>query len=183
MQDSFRQRLVGAIVLICLSAILWPVVFSEKNNPAIDRTSHIPPIPEFEKFSVKAPPAPQYVPIKRYQPQETIDPDISEKTDQVAEVLVEKSEHVQSPSSNQGLPVYWALQVASFSQKDKAEKLKQQLIAQGHKVELRTVQSAGNTVVRVYIGPKLEKNTLEKIQQDIDKQFAVKSILLKFTPQ
>lgn len=185
MQDSFRQRLVGAIVLICLSVILWPVVFSDKNNPAIDRSSHISPMPEFEKFTVKASPAPQYVPIKRYEPeQEEHSTENSPETiNKAIQPEVSRIVEQQAQSSVQGLPVYWALQVASFSQKDKADKLKQQLIALGHKVELRTVHRAGNTVIRVYIGPKLDKNSLESIQQEIDKQFAVKSILLRFTPQ
>ncbi len=51
MNDGFKQRLVGAIVLLSVALILWPVVFSD-SRPDIDQVSQIPPTPAFKKYTV-----------------------------------------------------------------------------------------------------------------------------------
>ncbi len=61
MNEGFRQRLVGAVVLTCLALIAWPIVFSDVSNPVVDRRSQIPPMPVFEKFSIEQPARPKNI--------------------------------------------------------------------------------------------------------------------------
>jgi DedD protein len=207
MQGGTRQRLVGALVLVCLSAIIWPILFSEDINPSIDRTSHIPPAPAFQKYSVAAPEKPSDMPaVKHYQAESfmvepelqddqasTIKPSVqpslskSKGTPKTADELNPKESTTaltitEKPSLNSdGLPVYWALQLASFRQKSKADNLQKSLLAKGYKVYTRTVQANGATMIRVYVGPKLDKSILLKVQKSIDEQFSVKSMLVRFS--
>ena len=77
--------------------------------------------------------------------------------------------------------MYWALQVASFRDSDKAKQLKAELIKQGYKVDTRKVQASSGQTIRVYVGPKLDKALLEKDQAKIDSSFKVKSMLVRFS--
>ncbi|WP_339670387.1 SPOR domain-containing protein [Dasania marina] len=192
MQSGVRQRLVGAFVLVCVAAILWPVLFSKSVNPVLDRRSQIPAIPAFEKYEIKKPVKPVNVSeVMRYQPEtadDSLEPEPakaeskSSPEPQPATNTVNKLP--QKPAfSEQGLPLYWALQLASFSQQEKADKLKQALLAKGYKVDMQMVKTSKGDRVRVYVGPKLDKSVLEKIKPAIDKEFKVKSLLVQFSPR
>lgn len=191
MQANIRQRLVGAFVLICLSAILWPVLFSSDINPVLDKTSRIPPAPEFQKFTVAQPQKPVRVSeVVQYQPEANNDqakpvvkPEQSKPAPKPDPAPVPK-DPIQKPEfTAQGLPTYWALQLGSFSQKEKAERLKQSLLAKGYKVDTRAVTTSAGDLIRVYVGPKLDKSILERAKKQIDKEFKVDSLLVKFTPE
>lgn len=199
MNEGLKQRVVGAIVLVCLGLILWPVLFSESNGPALSRQSQIPPAPEFQKYQIVAAKQPANLkPVSDYtpQPEEALE-QISKSASPSAEAAV-KSTSVNNtqPTStikpvpaatnetlhtDQGLPVYWALQVGSFRDKQKAESLKSKLIKQGYKVDTRTVRTSSGESVRVYVGPKLDKRLLKKDQAKIDSKFKVKSMLVRFS--
>ncbi|WP_019529881.1 SPOR domain-containing protein [Dasania marina] len=192
MQSGVRQRLVGAFVLICVAAILWPVLFSKSVNPVLDRRSQIPAIPAFEKYEIKKPVKPVNVSeVMRYQPEaadDSLEPEPAKAESKSSPEPQPAANTVnnlpQKPAfSEQGLPVYWTLQLASFSQQEKADKLKQALLAKGYKVDMQTVKTSKGDRVRVYVGPKLDKSVLEKIKPAIDKEFKVKSLLVQFSPR
>ena len=204
MQANIRQRLVGAFVLICLSAILWPVLFSTDINPQLDRTSRIPPAPQFEKFSAESPEKPVKISeVVTYQPDDVADQQPLSQIQKQADTVpnqqnapaVNKAapvkpikkladKKIQKPEiTEQGLPNYWALQLGSFSQKLKASQLKQALLAKGYKVDTRTVNTANGKMIRVYVGPKLDKSILQRAKPTIDKEFNVQSMLVRFTPK
>ena len=198
MQDGFRQRLVGAVVLICLSLILWPLLFSNEGGISVSRTSQISPAPNFKKFTVAAPSKPVEMPeVKSYKadeftgvsgPPSQLDRVPSSET-KLQESKKQKSKNSvqvspEKPALNSdGLPVFWALQVASFSQKEKADSLKTSLLAKGYKVDMRHAKASTGDVIRVFIGPKVDRSSLVKIQKKVDKEFNVKSMLVRFTPQ
>ncbi|MCR8921724.1 SPOR domain-containing protein [Dasania sp. GY-MA-18] len=194
MQSGVRQRLVGAFVLICLAAILWPVLFSKNVNPVLDRRSQIPPIPAFEKYEIKEPVKPVNVSEVMHYQAESADDNLKPSSKALAEqsktpaaaqpdASADKSLPQKPSFTEQGLPVYWALQLASFSQQDKADRLKQALLAKGYKVDMQTVKTAKGERIRVYVGPKLDKSVLEKIKPAIDKEFKVQSLLVQFSPR
>jgi DedD protein len=82
----------------------------------------------------------------------------------------------------QGVPVAWILQVASVSSLDKAEQLRQKLLQKDHKAYTRKVKSDGRELYRVYIGPKFERARLEAIQGEVDREFGVKSLIVRYVP-
>lgn len=205
MNEGLKQRIIGAVVLICLGLILWPVLFSEPNGPAMNRQSQIPPAPEFQKYHlVEAKQPANLKPVSEYTPQpeealeqiakaaeladvvNTTPAAAAAKADEPAKASAEKTppapkQVTKTLHSEQGLPVYWALQVASFRDSDKAQQLKAKLIKQGYKVDTRKVQTSSGQTIRVYVGPKLDKALLEKEQAKIDSSFKVKSMLVRFS--
>lgn len=53
MQSSIIQRIVGAIVLAVIIAILWSLVFEDFEPEKLNQNTQIPETPAFEKFEVK----------------------------------------------------------------------------------------------------------------------------------
>lgn len=182
MQQGVRQRIVGAIVLICLSLIIWPIIFSGHDDHIVDKASQIPVAPDFETFEVAAPVAPSSMPPQvHYQLEE--DPADIPQADTVHETLV--SSEISAPSkalSDEGLPYYWVLQLASFQDEDKANAFKDKLIAKGYSADIKSVERGAKTLYRVFIGPKLQKSALQSIQKEVDKAFSVESLLLRVAP-
>ena len=68
MNDILKQRLVGALVLIALGVVFWPVIFVQSERPALDRSSQVPPMPGMEKTVIETPqPLPDIDPVSAVQ--------------------------------------------------------------------------------------------------------------------
>ncbi|MEE4193127.1 MAG: SPOR domain-containing protein [Halieaceae bacterium] len=55
MNDILKQRLVGALVLIALGVIFWPVLFVEGERGSLDRETQLEPMPALEDVTIPAP--------------------------------------------------------------------------------------------------------------------------------
>ncbi len=65
MNDILKQRLVGALVLIALGVVFWPVLFVESERGSLDRQSQIEPMPALEDVTIPAPqPLPGVEPVR-----------------------------------------------------------------------------------------------------------------------
>ena len=189
----FKQRLVGFIVLGALAVIFWPIVFvspepeqelmlpvfdmpkrpdlvmSERQEPILERVDRTR-LPVIQRSAVLE--------------DEIIDPAI---TDIEGELVSADNEPSGQPSSRQraefdeqGLPVSWELQVATFSARKRAEEVAQQLRNKGHKAYVSPVTIRASVLYRVRIGPNLQRQRLIDIQPDIDAYFGVESTIIKF---
>ncbi len=179
MNDGFKQRLVGAIVLLAIALILWPVLFSDPDGIVMDRTSQIPATPAFEEYSVAKPVRPQNLePIRKPSPE----PVAAVEPQPKPEVQVNKEPETQSTPrlDKKGLPEAWVLQVASFSQPKKADDLKQALQKRGYKAFTRSISTKEGKSKRVYIGPRFKKDAFKEDKKTIDKAYNVQSMVVKF---
>lgn len=189
----FKQRLIGFIVLGALAIIFWPIVFvspepeqelmlpvfdmpkrpdlvmSERQEPILERVDRTR-LPVIQRSAVLE--------------DEIIDPAI---TDIEGELVSADNEPSGQPSSReraefdeQGLPVSWELQVATFSARKRAEEVAQQLRNKGHKAYVSPVTIRTQKLYRVRIGPNLQRQRLIDIQPDIDAYFGVESTIIKF---
>lgn len=83
----------------------------------------------------------------------------------------------------QGLPISWAIQVASLSDEKNVNMLVYNLRRAGYQTYLREViTSKGDLLFRIYVGPELRKSKILAMQAALDKQFKVKSMLVRFRP-
>lgn len=171
MNDGFKQRLVGAVVLVSLGLIAWPLIFTDSQGPLIDKRTQIPPAPVFEKYTVAEPVKPQGL---KPAPK----PELAEEYAKTAQVSDQQAQKLDA----QGLPVSWTLQVASFEDAKNARALKERLQKQGYKAYTTEVVASSGKATRVFIGPKFNKQSLEKVKADIDKPFGVESILIRYIP-
>jgi DedD protein len=190
-----KQRFVGFVVLVAIAVIFWPIVFvtpenaddfelsvfemppkpavavSERREPALDKVdqSILPKIPE------RQPPIAQPVDIASPMPDVAL-VDADEEPEQQASAL-ERAEF-----DDQGLPVSWELQIATFSNAERAEEISQLLRDKGHKAYVSPIILDDQRLFRVMIGPKLQKQRLIEIQPAINDYFSVESFIVRFTP-
>lgn len=176
MNDGFKQRLVGALVLICIAVILWPIIFSDPNQEILGRSSQIPDMPVFEKYSVAKPQRPDNIEPVIIAP---VEPE-AVKPASTADNRGAAPKPQQPGQDSRGLPKSWVLQVASFSQASNAEELKRALQKKGYKAFTRKVGTQQGSAIRVYIGPKLSKTAFNKSKPRIDKAFSVNSMVVRF---
>lgn len=190
-----KQRFVGFVVLVAIAVIFWPIVFvtpenaddfelsvfemppkpavavSERREPVLDKVdqSILPEMPE------RQPPIVQPVDIASPMPDVAL-VDANEEPEQQASAL-ERAEF-----DDQGLPVSWELQIATFSNAERAEEISQLLRDKGHKAYVSPIILDDQRLFRVMIGPKLQKQRLIEIQPAINDYFSVESFIVRFTP-
>ena len=190
-----KQRFVGFVVLVATAVIFWPLVFvtpenaddfelsvfemppkpavavSERREPVLDKVdqSILPEMPERQPLIV------QPVDIASPMPDVAL-VDADEEPEQQASAL-ERAEF-----DDQGLPVSWELQIATFSNAERAEEISQLLRDKGHKAYVSPIILDDQRLFRVMIGPKLQKQRLIEIQPAINDYFSVESFIVRFTP-
>ena len=204
MNDVLKQRLVGALILVALGVVFWPIIFVEPGErPGLEQ-SRIPPRPQVDTTPIEPPEraglrpsealqAPPAEPVEasggdiaeqpvaaEAGPQSTSPPAAAEAAPPAVRTRTDPPEKPELDSD--GVPIAWILQVASVSSDSKAEELRQRLQALNHKAYVKTVTREGRSLYRVFVGPKFERARLETIQADIDARFGVKSMVLRYYP-
>lgn len=202
MNDILKQRLVGALILVALGVVFWPIIFVEPGDKAVAQQTRIPSRPEVATTPIEVPDlAGLRASPERALPEETT-PGEAPATAAVEEnsppaidkqapapiidpkpVARTRSESPQKLALDaDGIPVAWILQVASVSSADKADQLRQRLLKMDQKAYVKKVQRGGKALYRVYIGPKFERAALEKIQAPVDAEFGVISMIARYYP-
>ena len=214
MDNILKQRLIGALILVALGVVFWPIIFVEPEGPGGLPGARIPPPPAVDSSPIEPPDtaglrqAPEVVAQREARAEEAaalaeaepavVLPEPEPEPEPVPEqATVAESEQraVAEPTRStrkaapespqldaQGIPVAWLLQVVSLSNKSRAESIRDDLIADGHKAYVKPIKSADRTLYRVYIGPKFERAQLERIQGEIDRQLGVKSLVARYVP-
>ena len=204
MNTVLKQRLVGALILVALGVVFWPIIFVEPGErPGLEQV-RIPPRPQVDTTPIEPPEraglrpseALQARPVEPAQavvgddaetppgsagdPEATSTAAVAEPAAPVARTRTTAPEKPELDSD--GVPIAWILQVASVSSDSKAEALRQRLQALDHKAYVKKVTREGKSLYRVYVGPKFERARLETIQAEIDAEFGVKSIVMRYYP-
>lgn len=201
MKYTLKHRLVGAAVLTAIAVILLPGFFKERKEFKVNTKSQIPAAPQLQAETYANPqpvpniePAP--APETMFAPQEPAEVGpASQPISSVSSVVnasVGSSSQAKSsvasslvgnmPLNAQGLPEAWVVQVGSFTTKEAANKLRDELQAENIKAYVRTTPSGGGSISRVYVGPKLDKAQALQIKEQMDKRLKVKSMVMKFQP-
>lgn len=211
MNDILKQRLVGALILVALGVVFWPIIFVEPDGEK-SAQQHIPPPPEVSTAEIESPDEAGL----RGSPELAANSNGLVEDSAVVSALPEReSEHsaavippapadpttptaqsdttpaagnVRSESPQRlaldtdGVPVAWTLQVATVSSAEKAENLRRQLLEMKQEVYVTTVRAGDRNLYRVSIGPKFERKELEKLQAGINTRFGVTSIVARYLP-
>ena len=188
-----KQRFVGFVVLVAIAVIFWPIVFVTPENAD-----------DFELPVFEMPPKPVVAVSERREPvlnkvDQSVLPKVQEREPPIIQpidiaspatdlALVDADEEPEQQSSaleradfdDQGLPVSWELQVATFSIAERAEEIALELRNKGHKAYVSAVTIDGTKLFRVRIGPKMQKQRLLDLQPDIDAYYGVESSIIRF---
>lgn len=166
---GLKQRLVGAVILICAGIVAWAWLFGGAPGPTVDTTSRIPTPP-----TMAPEPLPEPSPTRPEQPEPArIDP---------APVREPDGEQPEFLLDGAGLPAAWILQVASLSSADSAERLRKRLQEAGHRATLESEDREGAAVHRVLVGPVLTREQAERIKAEIDQELDVDTLVRRFNP-
>ncbi len=208
MRESVKHRLIGAAVLTAVAVLFLPSFFKDRQQYQVNTESQIPGRPSITAVDFNEPkqpegiesaPAPEAmfvpenneVPVTELAvpPAETADVQSAQqmasnlKMSAAAASSAAKADQVPAlPLNAQGLPDAWVIQVASLSSQDGANKLRDQLQAEGHKAYVRAAPSANGSIYRVFIGPRQDKAQLQAIKTQLDKRLKVNSLVLPFKP-
>lgn len=206
LNDGFKQRIVGALVLAALAVIFLPTLFDREGARYIDVTSQIPPPPDIQPIEISEPtpveggePVPEPEEIFQPQPLERPLEDVGErdsgtgpeKTESSADAAsgAEKAEPPQKAQQDSapvldadGLPVAWVVQVASYSESSRADKLRARLLDEGYKAYIRAATTDKGRLSRVFVGPKVSEEDARAVKQELDQLLAVQTLVMRFRP-
>lgn len=207
MNDVLKQRLVGALILVALGVVFWPIIFVEPGKQPAAEHNRIPPRPAVDTTPIEPPDSaglrasPELELDEERERQDALEPGPEAEPAPVltleAPVAVaepappapappEQHTRAESPErpvlDSDGIPVAWILQVASVSSASKADELRDRLLGLEQKAYVKKVERGKKALYRVYIGPKFERAQLEQLQADIDRQFGVKSMIVRYIP-
>ncbi|SHE89804.1 DedD protein [Microbulbifer donghaiensis] len=198
LNDGFKQRIVGALVLAALAVIFLPSLFDREGARYIDVTSQIPPAPDIQPIEIAAPEpvagvAPAPAPGDAFQPEvpEQFSNPKAENVDTVAEAPVEaepaavEQPQTEKPESApvldaQGLPIAWVVQVASYRDEARANQLRARLMDKGYKAYTRSVTTSKGQFVRVFVGPNVSKADAQAVKRELDQLLKAQTLVLRF---
>ncbi len=183
MNDSVKQRLIGAVVLLLISASIWPIIFRPAERKDVVVESLIPPPPPLEMFEIPEQEDPKPIPsviqvLENQRPEfdpEAID-DLNKKDIEQLELLVAEKEALpdtqqleQDITENLAKPAtLWAIQLGAFSQSKNAENLADSMRNKGYSVVVQSRFYKGQTLAFVYLGPYTLKTQAEKINAQLN---------------
>ncbi|GLX90508.1 cell division protein [Pseudomonas weihenstephanensis] len=205
LDKAYKQRMVGALVLVALAVIFLPMLFSrqdEQRQIQVDAPTapQVPVLPQVQvepvavpqpqviaqepmpvEEEVATPPAPTPVPVT---PAVAKPPAPAPKAPAVtpAQTVAQapaKLDTTQKRIDANGLPISWSVQLVSLSNRASADNLQKTLRNQGYNAYVRT--SGGMN--RVFVGPLLERAEADRLRDLLGKQQNLKGFVVRFQPE
>jgi DedD protein len=197
--NILKQRLVGALILLALGVVFWPIVFVQPDaSQPLGDPARVPQRPDINSSPIAPASAEglrtsptlnemdqavdQSASFDESAPIDNIAPAVEAPTVQRVAMKARSDAPVKPTVDADGVPIGWILQVASITSADKAEQLRVRLLAMGYKAYVKKIRSANSVLMRVYVGPKFERSKLEAMQAAIDTEFSVKSMVRRYIP-
>ena len=200
MNPILRQRLVGTLVLVALGVVFWPLIFVTPDQrdpisvqpmtdkPDIDRS----PIAVPETYEVAVPaklPGPVRIAEEEQIAADTetrIDAenidlvDLPQRADLGAALVPDAPSAGEPLIDDEGLSVFWVLQVATVGSDARAAELVEGLTDLGYTAFSKSYARVDEELFRVQIGPNAERRKLLLIKPEVDSVLGVDSQVLRY---
>ncbi len=231
MRSLVKQRLVGALILVALAVVFWPIIFVPGDPRSDDFSVNVPAAPPVDRTPLPEPDSAGLRSPRDAQAQSRIVRDVApppvlsatenpdaaaargaadteqgealadrgtadaavdraglpalpdaEETVPVA-TLDEARERLTEPAVDEdGLPIAFSLQVATMADRERAELLRDELIAAGYKGYLKRLSRDDRTLYRVLVGPKFQRDELVPVKAAVDETWRVDSLIIRYLP-
>lgn len=192
---AIKQRLLGALILLLLGFICWPLLFDEYQSKPMDISSRVPPMPDFEEFEVEPYQGPEAdrvnLPPEIKKTKEELKPETdlpSSKTllKQARPAVQEQKKQSRALAQEfkrrpQTAPKAWVIQVGSFSRQSNCKKLVERLNKARFETYWRRSKQQ-KSLCEVYAGPYLRQADANAAKRKIDKAYKVKSWIKTYRP-
>ena len=199
----YKQRMVGALVLVALAVIFLPMLFSREDEqrqiqvdaPAAPQMPVMPevkvePVPVPEPQAIAQEPAPPEQEAVVQQPSAPVAPPVVKPVvaapkppavtpAQAVAQAPAKLDTMQKRLDPNGLPISWSVQLVSLSNRASADSLQKTLRNQGYNAYVRS--SGGMN--RVFVGPLLERAEADRLRDLLGKQQNLKGFVVRFQPE
>ncbi len=196
LDNVYKQRMVGALVLVALAVIFLPMLFSREDEqrhvvveaPAAPQPSALPQV-QVEPVVVPEPqPLPQGSvpadePVVQQAPSAPIAPSApvapAPKPAPAQPIASARPDTSQSRVDANGLSVSWSVQLASLSSRESAENLQKTLRSQGYNAYIRSAEGKN----RVFVGPLIERAEADRLRDLLGRQQNLKGFVVRFQPE
>lgn len=199
-RTQFKQRIVGAVVLVALGVIFIPMILDQEIDDSPISGTNIPIKPEkLQELSEQKPPAiPDGPIVDRNKPRlvdehtppveqtDSVSPD-TKQTAKPAKVEPATTKPTESKTTSVtdkpgSVTRAWVVQVASFSERNKALKLRDRLRKANYKAFVESLSTSKGTRYRVRVGPVVQRKKADSLKIRIAKEFKIKDALVMSHP-
>ncbi|MFJ2711709.1 SPOR domain-containing protein [Pseudomonas sp. NPDC087346] len=207
LDKAYKQRMVGALVLVALAVIFLPMLFSRQDEQrqvtvdapaapqapamaqlqvepvAVPEPQALPqePVPSDDEVAEQAAPsapiAPAPAPVPVAKPAPAAKP-LAAPAQPIAAATA-KPDTTQSRVDANGLSVSWSVQLASLSSRASAESLQKSLRSQGYNAYIRSADGKN----RVFVGPLIERAEADRLRDLLGRQQNLKGFVVRFQPE
>jgi DedD protein len=176
---ALKERVIGAVVLVLLAVLVVPIFLDGPSDDTelVSESVTLPGQNDQERRQQtivlnrdRSEPVPTSRPAATATP--TPEPERKSPPSQqpAREIPAPKpAEPTPEPASGSSETGMWAVQLGSFSSKENAEKLAGSLRDQGYAAFLSQLQSNGNELHRVRIGPQKDRQSAEAVAAQLAK--------------
>ena len=200
MNPLLKQRLVGALVLVALGVVFWPLIFvtpeireplvlqAMSKRPTVDQT----PISEPESYESKVAPTLPATPSNPQAVQDAADASTQTSAQLTTLASLPSRDSLAAPQpravippdepliDDEGMAIFYVLQVATVGSAQRADEIVRELLALGYKAFATRYVRADDELFRVQIGPSAERAVLLQMKPQIDQALLVDSQILRY---
>ena len=204
MEQTLKQRLIGAVVLVSLAVIFIPIILEGPDDEWTPRSHSLPDKPQLDYRSDMdlVLPAPTQVDeqagaaevaVEIEDTQVTSEQPVTETVKPVAVPPTPATKPVKSEPSTKPLakpapvaaPVSkslkgWFVQVGSFGHEMNAKGLQDRLVASGFKTQLQEVAIGNKYAYRVLVGPSATRADAEKLAASLKSGQQLKGMVVEY---
>lgn len=178
--DGFKQRIIGALIIVCLAVIFLPMLFDEPHQQRRERILEVPPEPEMEPVEIDAPSEPE-VPKSEEGPEIPMaDTGEVERDDEPAMTQDESDPTPEVKQEEAGaLRGAYLVQLGSFSSRDNAVRLRERVREQGMDAHTESVDNEAGSFTRVFAGPFVAEEDAEAARRKLESDFSLEAMVVE----
>ena len=187
MDDKLKQRLIGALVLIIAAVVFLPMLLSGQDE-TVSVEVEVPEQPEMSSEPIE-PAAPIELPAQEpvaeipeaeIIPMPDVEAEVAETEASDVPAEATPPEPVTPPATPAATQGDWVIQLGSFSAAANADGLKQTLVEQGYNAYTVTAQADGKDITRVYVGPLLDRESANRVRDELSRRHDTKGFVVAF---
>ncbi len=199
-ESSFKQRMIGAIVLIALGVIFIPILLNGEsdddmpiyggniperhesitNMKPLNLTSNIAPPESTEIETIVVDELSPEIVSNNTKHEKSPKEKSAVESPQVIKLPVKPTAAEKSTNTKNITVTAWVIQVGSFSSKKNAMALRNKLRKKKYHAFVEAVKKKSELSYRVRIGPEVKKVTAESTQKRLKKEMKINGIVMKY---